>query len=90
MIAAIVSYAINLMIILIFVRVIVSWIPDLAHKYRDVVRIIYKVTDPVLRPLQSLVPPRKLGGVDISPVLAILALQLLSNIILSLLASMGR
>jgi YggT family protein len=37
------------------------------------------VTEPVLRPLRRLAPPRKLGGIDLSPLLAILILQFVKN-----------
>jgi YggT family protein len=39
-------------------------------------RFLRAATEPVLRPLRRLVPPEKTGGLDISPVLAILAIQL--------------
>ena len=34
------------------------------------------LTEPVLRPLRAVVPPRRLGGLDLSPLLALLLLQL--------------
>jgi len=59
----------------ILVRALISWVsPD---PYNPIVRFLVLVTEPVLRPLRRLVPPSKLGGIDISPLLAILILQFL-------------
>jgi YggT family protein len=45
------------------------------------VQILHRITEPVLRPLRQLVPPHKLGGLDISPILAILAIQFIKYVI---------
>lgn len=58
---------------IIILRAVVSWLqPQPRHL---LVRWLHKVTEPVLFPLRLLVPPRLLGGLDVSPVLAILLLQ---------------
>ncbi len=60
--------------LVIIVRALISWVsPD---PYNPIVRILYRLTEPVLRPLRALVPPRRLGGLDLSPILALLLLQL--------------
>lgn len=57
----------------IIVRALISWVsPD---PYNPIVRTLAVVTEPVLRPLRRLVPPHKLGGVDLSPLIAILIIQ---------------
>ena len=55
--------------ILIF-RVIFSWvrIPSLYQ----VAVILYQLTEPVLKPIRKLVPPHKVGGIDVSPMICIL------------------
>lgn len=59
----------------IIARALISWVsPD---PYNPVVRALYLLTEPVLRPLRKVVPPRKLGGLDLSPMLALLLLQLI-------------
>ena len=40
---------------------------------------LYRVTEPVLRPIRSILP--NLGGIDISPVILILGLLFLRNLI---------
>lgn len=58
----------------IIIRALISWVsPD---PYNPIVQILYKLTEPVLRPLRRLVPPHKLGGLDLSPLIAILLLLL--------------
>jgi YggT family protein len=57
----------------IVVRALISWVsPD---PYNPIVRTLAVITEPLLRPLRRLVPPGKLGGVDLSPLLAILLVQ---------------
>ena len=64
----------------IIIRALISWVsPD---PYNPIVQILVKLTEPVLRPLRKLVPPRKLGGIDLSPLLALLAIQFVKNFLL--------
>jgi YggT family protein len=64
----------------IIIRALVSWVsPD---PYNPVVRLLYRLTEPVLAPLRRLVPPRRLGGLDLSPILAILLIEFVKNGIL--------
>lgn len=62
--------SIHLFVFAIFVRVILSWVSQ--GGYNPAFAILHTLTEPVLRPLRRLVPP--LGGLDISPVLAIILL----------------
>ena len=58
----------------IIIRALISWVsPD---PYNPIVQILSKLTEPVLRPLRRLVPPRMTGNIDLSPILAILLIQL--------------
>lgn len=58
--------------IVILIRVILSWAN--ADPYNGFVRAIHAVTEPILGPLRRLLPPWKLQGLDISPILAVLAI----------------
>ena len=59
----------------IIIRAVISWVsPD---PYNPIVQILHRLTEPVLRPLRSLIPPHKLGGLDLSPLLAVVLLQLI-------------
>jgi YggT family protein len=66
--------------LLVFIRAIMSWVrPDPRNRF---VQILNTLTDPVLVPIQKVIPP--IGGtVDISPWVAILALHLLGRVVVS-------
>ncbi len=57
----------------IIIQVILSWVA--AGAYNPVISIIYSLTDPLLRPVRSVIPP--LGGLDLSPLIVILGLNLI-------------
>jgi len=64
---------------LIFVRVISSWIPNVS-RYKFM-RLLFSLVDPYLNFFRRFIPP--IGGtVDISPIVAFFALQLLEKLIL--------
>ena len=72
---------------LIFIRVLLSWVnvnpyrPAIDHPLVD---LLYRITDPVLRPLQRLIPP--IGGtIDISPIIALLLLEVLRQVLVRIL-----
>lgn len=57
---------------LFIIRALISWVnPDPRN---PLVQFLVRVTDPVLRPIQQILPTWRLG-IDISPIIAILALQ---------------
>lgn len=66
----------------LFIRVILSWIPH--DPYHSIVKVLYQVTDPLLRPFQDIVPTYKIG-IDLSPIFAFLALGFIKKVIFSLL-----
>ena len=58
----------------IIIRALISWVsPDPRN---PIVQLLSKLTEPVLRPLRRLLPPHKTGNIDVSPILAILLIQL--------------
>ena len=59
--------------VLIIARVLVSWIA--AQSQHPLIPLIYQLTEPVLKPFSKLLPP--LGGVDLSPLFALIALRFL-------------
>ena len=63
----------------VVIRAVVSWVnPD---PYNPVVRILHRLTEPLLKPLRRLVPPHRLGGLDLSPLILILLIQLVRSTI---------
>ncbi|AGY57339.1 YggT family protein [Gloeobacter kilaueensis] len=63
---------IQIYIVLLFVRVLLSWFPNIDWS-RNPWAILSQLTDPYLNLFRSIIPP--LGGIDLSPILAFLALQ---------------
>jgi len=59
--------------VLIIARVLVSWIAGQSR--HPLIPLIYQLTEPVLRPFSKLLPP--IGGVDLSPLFALIALRFL-------------
>jgi YggT family protein len=59
--------------VLIIARVIVSWIANQSR--HPLIPLIYQLTEPVLRPFTKVLP--SLGGVDLSPLFALIALRFL-------------
>jgi YggT family protein len=67
----------NLFVFAILIRVVLSWISP--GGYNPAVAIINTLTDPVLRPFRRIIPP--LGGLDLSPLFAMILLTALRIII---------
>lgn len=85
-IADYVSTLIWIYTILIFVRILMSWIPRMPYNQalNVVVRFVEDVTDPYLEIFRRFIPP--LGMVDISPIVALLVLRIVGDIVVSLIA----
>lgn len=59
---------------IIFIYVLMSWIPMPTGVIGDIYRVLGKVCDPYLNLFRRFIPP--IGGmVDISPIIALLVLQ---------------
>jgi YggT family protein len=61
-------------LILIFARIVLSFIPRIPYNptLRTVIGFIHEVTDPYLNLFRRVIPP--IGPLDVSPILAILVL----------------
>jgi YggT family protein len=64
----------------LIVRVLSSWFVRPGSR-NPLVDVLETVTDPVLRPLSSVIPP--MGGLDLSPLVAIFGIHLLQTLIAS-------
>jgi YggT family protein len=76
---------ITLYIWILIAAAVLSWLVafNVVNRYNPTVRIIgdtlFRLTEPLLRPIRSVLP--SLGGLDISPVILILALLFLERVI---------
>jgi YggT family protein len=61
---------------IIIARAVLSWVnPD---PFNPIVRFLYRVTEPVLRPIRRRLPTLQMG-LDLSPMLVILAIYFLQS-----------
>jgi len=79
--AQLVSLAINVFFFAIIIQVILSWVNP--GTYNPVTSLLHSLTAPVLRPIQQLIPP--ISGIDLSPLFAIIGLQVLRMLVMPLL-----
>ncbi len=84
-IGKVLSFAINLYVILIILEAVLSWFPS-AHAYR-ITEVISSLVNPVLNPIRNLIPHI---GVDISPIIAIVVLYFLDNFVVRAIYRMGQ
>jgi YggT family protein len=71
----------------LFATVIISWLGAFniinynSPAVRQINRVLYQLTEPVLGPIRRLLP--NLGGLDFSPIVVLLGLQFLKKLILA-------
>ncbi|MGC8782393.1 MAG: YggT family protein [Anaerolineae bacterium] len=77
----------DILVLLIFVEVIGSWImaarvrlPDAIYRLLEVV---HAITGPLMEPIRRIIPP--LGGLDLSPIIALILLQVVQRLLISVL-----
>jgi YggT family protein len=64
----------------IIAAALITWVsPDPRN---PIVQFLHRVTEPVLRPVRNLLPPWKTGGLDLSPLIVIIAIQFIERVIL--------
>ncbi len=63
----------------LLVRVLISWVR--VDPYNPVVRFLYQITEPVLDPIRRALPQTM--GIDFSPLIALLLIQVLLTVIVS-------
>jgi len=63
------------------IRMLLSWVnPD---PYNQIVRIIYRVTEPILAPFRRIIP--SMGMVDISPIVVFFLLAFIERFVMGVL-----
>jgi len=75
--AKVIDIALTIFYWLILIRALISWVnPD---PYNPIVQFLHKTTEPVLEPIRRLIPFSYRIGIDISPLIAFLALIFLKS-----------
>jgi YggT family protein len=75
----VVTILLNVFQLALFIRVVMSWFPLSSSAARSVMDIVVRITEPVLGPIRRALP--SFGGIDISPIVAILLLSILVRLI---------
>jgi YggT family protein len=72
---SIVCLIINLYMLVIFARIIMSWfLPTPGTTYAQIFDAFVRVTEPVLAPVRGMIPPMRMGAasLDLSPIVVFL------------------
>lgn len=72
-------YALSIAIV---ARVLLSWFN--VDPFHPVIAFLDQITEPILSPLRRVIPP--IGMIDITPIVALVLLQIVERILLSLVA----
>jgi YggT family protein len=78
------SLVLNIYFITIIVQAVLSWISPGTHN--PMTGLLYSLNEPVLRPARRLIPP--IGGMDLSPIAVLIAIQLLRMLLIPPLQSL--
>jgi YggT family protein len=74
-------------IVIIIIRILLTWIPRIPYNpvLNTVVTFISDVTDPYLRLFRRILPPLRIGAgaLDLSPIVAILALSIVGSLLIN-------
>jgi YggT family protein len=79
------DYILNLLIFIVFISVIMSWLIafNVINAHNQFVATVWRfttaLTEPILRPIRSVLP--NLGGIDLSPLVLLLAIYFLRAVI---------
>lgn len=72
---------------LILIRALISWVnPD---PHNSIVQFLYKTTEPLLYPIRKMLPLGLRFGIDISPIIAFLAIMFLKSFLVRTLVDLA-
>ena len=79
-----IGWLLDLYSYVIIAAALISWVsPDPRN---PIVQFLRQITEPVLAPVRRMLPPWKTGGLDLSPIIVLLAIQFIERVILPLVA----
>jgi YggT family protein len=80
--------ALTVFLWIIIIQVVLSWLIAFGvvniknEQAKNIVNLLNKITDPVYKPLRKFIPA--IGGIDITPIAIILAINVLRSLIASI------
>jgi YggT family protein len=75
-----INFAYYALVILIFARIILSFVNIGSYELRE---MVFRLTEPLLAPLRNILPP--MGGLDFSPMILLIGIDLLRRFLFSVL-----
>jgi YggT family protein len=82
-IAELLELSINIFVGAILIQVILSWVAP--GSYNPLIGLVHKIAEPLLAPARRIIPP--FSGIDLSPLVALVVLQLLKFLVVSPIAN---
>ena len=79
-----VNVLLQILSIAILIRVLLSWFP--VDPRNPIIRVLFEITEPVLAPFRRVIP--RIGMFDLSPLAALLVIQLIQQGLPSMLVSL--
>ncbi|HAM02893.1 MAG TPA: hypothetical protein DCQ30_11820 [Acidimicrobiaceae bacterium] len=79
-----VRYILQAYVIVLFARALLSWFPVHAGSpLLPVIRVLDRLTEPVLGPIRRILPPIRAGGmaIDLSIIVAIIVVEIVASLI---------
>jgi YggT family protein len=79
---------VSIISLLILIRVLLSWAPMAGIRidpYNPIVDFLFRTTDFILEPFRRVIPP--IANMDLSPIIAMLVIQLVGDIVVQALVS---
>lgn len=71
--------------IAIIARALITWVPNLIDPRGAIAEFLFTVTEPILAPIRSVIP--RMGMFDLTPMIAIILLQVIREILIRAVAS---
>lgn len=85
--AKVIEIVLTLYMWIIIIRALISWVnPD---PYNQIVIFLYRITEPVLRPIRRILPGNSMG-IDFSPIIVILVIIFLQYFLVESIMQLAR
>jgi YggT family protein len=79
------DFLLQVYIFIIIARALISWFNP--NPYNPIVKFLYRVTDPIINKIRSVIPP--VGGLDLSPIIVIFVIFLIRKYIVISVLELG-
>jgi YggT family protein len=83
-----VNVLITVYVVLIFIRILITWIPRIPYNrvLSAIITFVSDVTDPYLNLFRRFIPPLRIGpgALDLSPIVAVFVLLIVGGLVVAL------